>query len=235
MIMKTRRTIKVASSVSKQIISLLYALLFTGCMDDDFVTSDKDIPPYYHVKVEEKFRQEPVHSPRQHEQYSVFPDQTPDYRTRSCTNDWQHSQSGVDRMPDYRTHSRTNGWQHSKSGVDRMPDYRTHSRTNDWQRSQSGVGTKSRQSASPTQTIIKKPSEMPADILEQGCSICYDEDAYKTQGAVQCSHCTGFVCQPCYRSLGVASEMPIVFDYHAPMSTGDYRLRRGCPFCRGSF
>jgi hypothetical protein len=277
MIVKTRSTIKVASSVSKQIISLLCALLFTGCMGEDFFTPDKHRPPGYRVKVEEKFRQKSVYSPRQHEQYLVSripdylirgnaddgqrsqssadrvydylirgntddgqhsqsgADRVYDYLIRGNTDDGQHSQSGVDRVYDYLIRSNTDDGQHSQSGVDRVYGYLIRGNTDDGQRGQSGVGTKSLRSALTTQTIRKERSEMPTDVFEDGCVICCDKDAYKIREAVQCTHCENFVCQRCYEQVHKASITPIVFDYFTPMSTGNYRLEKSCPFCRRTF
>lgn len=211
MIVKTRSTIKVASSVSKQIISLLCALLFTGCMDEDFFTPDKHRPPGYRVKVEEKFRQKSVYSPRQHEQYLVS------------------------RIPDYLIRGNADDGQRSQSSADRVYDYLIRGNTDDGQRGQSGVGTKSLRSALTTQTIRKERSEMPTDVFEDGCVICCDKDAYKIREAVQCTHCENFVCQRCYEQVHKASITPIVFDYFTPMSTGNYRLEKSCPFCRRTF
>jgi hypothetical protein len=115
MIMKTLRTIKVASNVSKHIIILLCALLFTGFMGEDFSTSDGDRNPDHHMKVEEKFNQRPVHRPCQdghvyrRKQHPVFPfpSQISGHGIRSNTDDGQyilhHSWSDVDTKSRWST------------------------------------------------------------------------------------------------------------------------------------
>ena len=240
--MKAPRPVKVASNVSKHVIILLCALLFTGCMGEDFFTSDKYRPPGYRTTVKERFKQRPGHSPRWderaygHEQHSTVP-------RRSSTDAWQytphHNWSDAEQYSTLPRRNHTDDWQytppHSGSDAGRHSTVPRYSRQYTPPHSGSDADTKYYRSTSTTQAIRKKPSEISPELLKEGCLICCDGKVYKSHEVVQCNHCARFICRTCYKDICKACETPIIFDYGVPMSAGTYRLKKSCPFCRGSF
>jgi hypothetical protein len=215
--MKTRRTAKFVSNVPKHVIILLCTLLFTGCTGNDFSTSDSDKDkPSDHGRGTKVSNAEVRHGTKIREEFR----QELAHRPRRGERVYRHEQHSVlhNQIPGYRTESDANDWQ----GI-----YHNY----DW----SDVDMEPLRSTPTAQTIRGKPYNMSQEVFREGCKVCYEDDAYETRGAVQCTHCKRFVCQACYEKISAASETPTTSDYRAPMSTGNYRLGKTCPFCRKSF
>jgi hypothetical protein len=216
--MQTRRTTKVVNNVLKHIIILLCTLLFTGCTGNNFSTSDSDKnkPSDHGRGTKVRHNAKVRHGTKVGEEFY----QELVHRPRRGGRVYRHEQHSVlhNQIPGYRTDSGANDWQ----GI-----YHNY----DW----SDVDMEPLQSTPTAQTIRERPRDMSQEVFEEGCKVCYEDDAYETSGAVQCIHCKRFVCQACYEKISAASETSTTFNYRAPMSTGNYRLRKKCPFCRERF
>ncbi len=76
---------------------------------------------------------------------------------------------------------------------------------------------------------------MSSAVLEEGCLICCDRDAYQDDKAViQCLKCNQFICEPCHKRMKEKANEPHLHNYHNGFEFS-CRTQFRCPYCKNPY
>ncbi|MHA7877353.1 MAG: hypothetical protein ACX93T_00285 [Bacteroidota bacterium] len=153
-------------------------------------------------------------------------------------NDNRHASNNVRRDPPQKSvrETRERGhmhcYDHGLTTQKRVPDYGVYTHLNSWQGIAQNRNTDSR---TCTQLNQKHNTATQSNVVDEGCKICAEEEAFKDYGKMRCTNCKNYVCSLCYEKILNSSEEYITHDYNSPMSVHTYQLKAQCPFCQKSF